>query len=183
MSPAVDEEGRGAAHGRDVGALDVPVDPGRVSSLGEVAGEPVHVQTELLGVADEVLRVELVLVLEEEVVHLPERPLFGGGLAPFGGLTGVRVDVVERQVAPDIGEVGKFAQQFPDHRFGSAAVRAFEVAVLHHGHGRVDGAPDVVDLGIYRLGEVDQVDPGTEHGAGGGAFRAGGPGPGHNPRP
>src|SRR3954453_22996404 len=48
MSTAVDEEGRGAPDGGDVGALDVPVDPGRVSALGEVAGEPVHVQTELV---------------------------------------------------------------------------------------------------------------------------------------
>jgi hypothetical protein len=75
--------------------------------------------------------------------------------------------------APDIGEIGKFAQQFSDHGFGPAAVKAFEVAVLHHGHGRVEGAPDVVDLGMERLGEVDQVDRVTEHGADVGALRQG----------
>src|SRR3954447_24451546 len=90
----------------DSGALNVRANPGRVSALGEVAGEPVHVQTELVRVADEVLEVELVLVLEEEVVHLPEGPLFGGGLASFSGLPGVRMNVVERQVTPDVGEIG-----------------------------------------------------------------------------
>src|SRR4051812_32183333 len=55
MSAAVYEEGRGATNGGDVGALDVAVDPGRVSALGEVAGEPIHVQTKLVRVADEVL--------------------------------------------------------------------------------------------------------------------------------
>src|SRR4051794_21381689 len=51
---AVDEEGRGATDGGDVGALDVTVDPCRVSAFDEVAGEPLHVQAELVCVADEV---------------------------------------------------------------------------------------------------------------------------------
>ena len=47
------------------------------------------------------------------------------------------------------------AQQLAQHRLRLAAVRTLEVAVLEHGHGRVDRPADVVALGIDRLGEVD----------------------------
>ena len=51
-----------------------------VRALVEVAHEPLDVEVELAGVADEVLDLELVLVLEQQVVHLPEAALGGGGL-------------------------------------------------------------------------------------------------------
>src|SRR3954447_17524768 len=159
---AVDEEGRGAADAGGVGALDVPVDPTRVPAFGEVAGEPVRVQAEFARVADEVDELELVLAPEQQVVHFPERALPGGGLARLGGLAGVRVHVVERQVPPNVGEAGELAQQLANDGFGPAAVGALEVAVLHYGHGGVKRASVVVDLGIHRRAEVEQVDRVTE---------------------
>jgi hypothetical protein len=53
---------------------------------------------------------ERVLVVEQEVVHLPERPLFGRRLGCLGGELRVDVDVGQRQVAPDVAEVCEVAQ-------------------------------------------------------------------------
>ena len=64
-----------------------------------------------LGVADEVAEAERVLVLEQQVVHLPERALLRRGLRRLGCLLRVRMDVVERQMAPDVGDVAMLAQQ------------------------------------------------------------------------
>ena len=42
-----------------------------------------------LGVADQVVRTQRVLVVEQEVVHLPEGALVGGGLGGLRGELGV----------------------------------------------------------------------------------------------
>ena len=60
----------------------------------------------------------------------------------------MRVDVVERQVAPDVAQVAEVGEQVPDDRLGPAAVRALEVAVLEQRDGRLDRAADVVALGV-----------------------------------
>jgi hypothetical protein len=86
-------------------------------------------------------------VVEEEVVHLPERALFGRRLGCLGGLR-VHVDVGQRQVAPDIADVGEVAQQLVQDRLGLAAVGTLEVVLFDNGDGRVDGAADVVALGV-----------------------------------
>ena len=92
----------------------------------------------------QVARLEGVLVLQEQVVHLPEGALVGGGLGGLGGELGVRVDVVERQVAPDVADVAVVGEQFAEGGLGLAAVGAFEVAVLDDGHRGAGRAADVV---------------------------------------
>ena len=74
------------------------------------SSEALGIEAELLGIADEVARAKRVLVLEEQVVHLPERALIGGGLGGLGGELGMRVDVVERQVSPDVADVTEVAR-------------------------------------------------------------------------
>ena len=69
-------------------------------------------------------------MVEQQVVHLPERALRGGRLGGLGGELGVRVDVGERQVAPDVADVAEVGEQLADDRLGPAAVGALEVAVL-----------------------------------------------------
>ena len=106
----------------------------------------------------EVARRELVLVAEQQVVHLPELALGGGGLGRLGGHLGARVDVVERQVAPDVAHVVAVGrQQLADHLLGLTAVGALEVAVLEQRHRRVLGTADVVALGVDVLGEIEDV--------------------------
>ena len=95
-------------------------------------------------------------------MHLPERALLGGGLGGLGGELGVRVDVVQRQVPPDVADVAEVGQQLADDRLGLAAVGALEVAVLDEGHRRVGRAADVVALRIDRRGQVDDRLGGAE---------------------
>ena len=128
-------------------------------------GEAVDVEAELLGVADQVVRAKRVLVLEQEVVHLPERALVGGRLGGLGGELGVRVDVVERQVPPDVADVAEVAQELADDRLRLAAVGALEVAVLDDRDRRVERPADVVALRIDVDVEVDERLGGAEQGA------------------
>ena len=97
---------------------------------------------------------ERVLAFEQQVVHLPERALLGRGLRRLGCLLRVRVDVVQRQVPPDVGDVAVVAQQLADDRFRLAAVGALEVAVLETVTGAsADRARG--PLRIDRIGEID----------------------------
>ena len=99
------------------------------------------------------------LVAQQDVVHLPEAALRRRRLGGLGGQLRVRVDVVEREVAPDVADlVPEGRQQLADRTLGLAAVGALEVAVLdERDQRRVVGAADVVALGIDVLGEVEDV--------------------------
>ena len=59
-----------------------------------------------LGVPHQVVGPQLVLVVEQQVVHRPERALRGRRLGGLGGELGLRVDVGQRQVPPDVADVG-----------------------------------------------------------------------------
>ena len=148
MTTAVDEEGWRARDAAEVGAVDVLGDPRRAGALAESVGEPLDVEPELLGVANEILRLQLVLVGEEQVVHLPERALVGGGLARLGRELGGQVDVVQRQVAPDVLQVAVAGEQLADDGLGLPAERALEVAVLDDRDRRVVGPTRVVAFRI-----------------------------------
>ena len=99
-------------------------------------------------------------MVEEKLPHLPELALCPGGLGRLGGEPRVRVDVLERQVAPDVPEVAGLGEQFADDRLRPPAVRALEVAVLEKRHRSVVGAAHVVVLGIDGHREVyDRLRP------------------------
>jgi hypothetical protein len=48
------------------------------------------------------------------------------------------MDVAQQQVPPDVADVPEVAQELANDGFGSAAVWGLEVAVLDHGHRRVE---------------------------------------------
>ena len=123
--------------------------------LAQVTGELLRVKPDLAGVAHQVGRLQRVLVIKEEVVHLPEGVLRRGGLRRLGRELGVRVDVGEREVTPDIADVAKVGEERADGRLGPAAVGALEVAVLHDRDRRRHRAADMVAVGIHRRGEID----------------------------
>ncbi len=158
MAAAVDEERRRAGDAALVGADDVLADARRVHPAAQILGDAVGVEPELLGVAPHVARAQLALMVEEDVVHVPEATLCGRG---FGGLRSqlrVRMHVVEREMAPDVAHVvAEGRQQLADRVLGLPAVRAFEVPVLEQRHRGVLGAADVVALGIDVVGEVEDV--------------------------
>ena len=93
---------------------------------------------------------------EQEVVHLPEGALVGGGLRRLRGELGVRVDVVERQVPPDVADVAEVAQQLAHDRLRLPAVRALEVAVLDDRDRRVERPANVVALRVDVDVEIDE---------------------------
>ena len=68
--------------------------------------EAVDVEAEVGGVADEVAGREVVLVREQQVVHLPEPALRRRRLGSLGGELRGRVHVGQRQVPPDEPQVG-----------------------------------------------------------------------------
>src|SRR6185312_15681006 len=70
----------------------------RVRVRLEVVAETSQIEAQRLRVGDQVGRVESVLVLEEQVVHLPETALRTGRLCSLGRLVGVRVDLAQREV-------------------------------------------------------------------------------------
>ena len=162
MAAAVDEEGRRAGDAAQVGAVDVLGDAGSTGVVVQVVGEPFDVESELLGVADEVAEGEGVLVVEQQVVHLPERALVGGGLGGLRGKLGVGMDVAERQVPPDVADVAEVAEELADDRLRLPAVGTLEVAVLDKRDRRLERPANVVALRIDVDVEVDERLRGAE---------------------
>jgi hypothetical protein len=87
----------------------------------------------------EIRRLELLLILEEDVVVLPELALVGGAEGRLGGLRRMRVEA-ERELPVHEPHLPRVAGHHLLHRVVSrAAVRALEVRELHDGHPRVLG--------------------------------------------
>src|SRR5215207_2725627 len=82
VAPAVDVEGRRPVDAAPDAALDVLLDAVGVATPGlEMAGVAPRVRDPELGrVGVQVVRVEVVLAVEEAVVHVPEAAPVGGGL-------------------------------------------------------------------------------------------------------
>ena len=102
---------------------------------------------------------------QQQVVHLPESALVGGGLGGLGGELGVGVDVGAGQVPPDVADVPVAGQQFAEDGLGLAAVGALEVAVLHEGDRCARGTADVVAVRVDGGGQIDDGAGGAERGA------------------
>ena len=88
-------------------------------------------QSEVGGVAHEVDRPQLLLMLQQQVVHGPKRALPVSGLGRLGAQRCVGVHVGQRQVSPDLSEVAEVGEKGAYHGLGLAAIGALEVAVLH----------------------------------------------------
>jgi len=82
---SIDEEGGSAGDTAEIGRFDVLGDAGGVGTDIEVIAEAGGVEIQALGIAQQVVAGEGVLVSQEQVVHGPEGALGGGG---FGGLGG-----------------------------------------------------------------------------------------------
>ncbi len=60
-----------------------------------------------------------------------------------------------RRAPPHVAQVPEAGQQFTDNRFGLAAVRALEVAVLYESYRCARWPSDMVTSRVDGLGEVD----------------------------
>ncbi len=148
MAQAVDEEGRGAGDFAEVGTVDVLGDAVSVRVFAQLAGEALDIEAELLRIADEIGWSECVLVVEQQVVHRPESVLCDGCLGCLRSELAVGMNIVQRQVAPDVANIAELTQELSDDRLGLSAVGAFEVAVLNYGDGCSEGPADVVAFRI-----------------------------------
>src|SRR5260370_39916491 len=70
----------------------------RYGRAGPVAVEGSHVRAELGGVPSQVAVLERLLAVEQQLVHVPEPALPGGGLGCAGRGEGVRVDPGQREM-------------------------------------------------------------------------------------
>src|SRR5437868_14730142 len=85
------------------------------------------------------------LVLVEQVVHLPEAALQRRGLGRLRRADRVRMDLREREVAEDESQVvAQRLLEALDDAVGAPAVRALVVAVLHQRDGRAGASLDVI---------------------------------------
>ena len=112
---------------------------------------------------DDLADLELVLVGEQPVVHLPEPTLHRRRLGRLGRQLCLRMHVGERQMTPHVAQISDRRQQLADHRLGLTAIWALEIAVLKQRHLGVDRTADVIALGVDsdrqiddRLGRADQ---------------------------
>jgi hypothetical protein len=152
VATSVDEERRGPGDPVAVASLDVTGYPQGVPSAVEVVGEPLNVQSELPRVVPQVIEGQGVLVLVEEVVHLSESPLASAASAARVACSWTSGRGRWRKTKV----LAAYPDELSDHRLGLAAVGTFKVGVLHQGDVSVGGAAHVIDVGVYRLNEVDQ---------------------------
>lgn len=107
-----------------------------------------EVEPQLGGVQHEVVVGQTVLVLEEQLVHLPEASLAMGCLGGMCCQFGMGVDLereVPHHVAQVVAEVGT---QFVAHSTDPGAERALVVHELHQGQGRILPPDHVVAVRI-----------------------------------
>ena len=115
-----------------------------------VSVEGRDIQPELGGVPTQVAVVECFLAVEQQLVHVPEPALPGGGLGRSGGGEGVRVDAGQRKMAEREPHVpADLLFDSLDRVEGLPRVRALVIAVLedHTAGGRT---ADVIDLLVQR---------------------------------
>ncbi len=95
------KKARGAVHAAAHAVDEVALDLRQEAVLLEVAREATHVEPQVGRVRQQRGCLEVLLVLEEQVVHLPEPSLRAGGLRGLRGQQRVRVELGEREVAED----------------------------------------------------------------------------------
>src|SRR5919197_947617 len=132
----IEEERRGAVDSGARSRLDVLADAREGGGIVEAGGERAQIEPELARVAEQALALEVLVVLEEDVVVLPEPLLPAGALrrarreAGGGMERALHVGVaarVEREVAEDQAHVAARAHQLVQVAEGLHAERTLEV--------------------------------------------------------
>src|SRR6516165_4368718 len=88
----------------------------------------------------------MVLVGEQQVMHLPELALPSGTFRCLSGTEGMRMRLLQRKVPEsEPHAAGETLEQQLHRRLRLFAVRAFEVAVLDHGGDGMRRSDHVID--------------------------------------
>jgi redox-sensitive bicupin YhaK (pirin superfamily) len=145
VDPAVHEEPRSAAHAAAKASIYILTHALKVDVVADLRRVARHVQPNLFGVALQVPGFQMLLIVEKEVVHLPELPLCARAFRGFGGKQGVGMNVFQREVPVHVPHLFLEPLQKQFHRGGGLlAVGALEVAILHHGDRRMIRADGVI---------------------------------------
>ena len=103
-----------------------------VDTIREFSLDPTGSESQASYVSQKTRIIHRVLVREQCVVRFPEHTVRSGGLGNLRGVLRVGVDLAHWEVAERKAQL--VAERFSQRRedgLGRAAVRAFEVAVLH----------------------------------------------------
>src|SRR5258708_1947532 len=145
---AVHEERRSAVDAAPDAALEVGADARGHRARRQILGDDSGIDARRLRVFEEIVGREGILVLEQKVVHLPERVVAAVRGDRFSGLRRglrVRMDLRQREVAE--GEphlVAGLRQDRLQDEVRAAAVRALVVAVLHQRNGGIGRSEEVI---------------------------------------
>src|SRR5439155_19167633 len=154
--PAVDEERRRRVDAGAVADVHVLADARPGGGIVETSAKRREVEAEVPRVAEQALALEVLVILEQHVVVLPEPPLVARALRRDRRETGVRVQWngqarvaarVERIVPEHEADVGARAEELAELRKRLGAVRALEVGELDDGDGRILGPLHVLLAG------------------------------------
>jgi len=103
-----------------------------VHTIRELSLDPICIEPKTNGVPQQTGIVERVLVREQCVAHLPEQTSRSRGLGNLRGVLPMRVDLAHGEVAERKAQlVPERFSQCRNDRLCRAAIRAFEIAVLH----------------------------------------------------
>ncbi len=140
MTPLMKNVGR-AAHVALRAALHVLAHALQVDLVVHLRDEARHVQLQALRILAQVGHLEMTLVFEQQVVHLPELALSAGRFGGLRGVHGMRMRRLDREVAEDEADAtAEPLEHELDRGRGLFAGGALEVAVLDDGDGRMLGA-------------------------------------------
>ena len=121
------------------------MDPRQIGAIHEVGREPLSIETKVARMPDEIVVLELVLILEKEVVHVPEPTLGTGDLRGQSRTFRERVNVILGKVAEDETDlVGDLFEELTDRVIRPTAVHAFELSILNERYRSVHVPADVV---------------------------------------
>jgi len=141
-------------------ALEMLANSPDVSVLLHLGLEARRVELQTPRVLLQVLRIEMLLIVEKQVMHFPEPALTGRAFRCLGRGEGVRVDTLEWKMTvrkPNPADV-----TFQEHLYGRRSLLAdgaFEVAIFDDGNGGIVRTQDVI-CGSDCYGQVD----GSGHG-------------------
>ncbi len=144
---AVDEKRGRGPHAALRAAVDVLVHPLQVNVLLHLVVVAIQVQLGLQRVLPQARGLQVQLVLEEEIVHLPELALRARRLGGLGRELGVRMHFHERELPEhEAHPVPEVLEQHFHGGISLAARRALEIPVFDDGHFRRRRPQEVIGV-------------------------------------
>src|SRR5688572_27735297 len=161
LDDTVDEESRRAAHVTLRAALHVLAHALQVDLVVHLRGEARHVEIQTFRVRAQVGHREMTLVLEQQVMHLPELALSTRRFRCLCGMHCMRMRRLDREMPENEADASAESLEHElDGGRGLFAGGALEVAVLDDSDGRVLGTYGMIDGGNWEC-EVDAAHAST----------------------